>query len=676
MKGPRSLSFLNTVGPMTENADPDACDLFVSYAHADDADGCVTALVDLIQRAYTRLRNAPLAIFFDREAIRSMQDWEERILVGLRGSKAMLAVVSPAYLESTFCRREWEIFRKHEAELPLPALGIAPVYLVTAPKLEDEATAENDAWLADIRRRQYVDLRPFRDAGPGALEGNTARALVNRIADRINLVERCRLSPSTIPPHNPNFVGRSEELRRLHHTLACGHVGAVAGVQGIGGIGKSALAFEYAFRYTLDYPGGRFLVPAAGAGDLRIPIIQLAPHCGVTLTEADDRNPDRAFAKVRAALERGPRVLLVVDNVDDPGLVTPEQRARCLPGGDRVHVLITTRLEPRSLRGVDCLPLETAIEGAGAVELLERHRPIADPAQREAAGAICRRLGGHAWAVEVVAVYLQENPEVSYAGYLAWLEEKGLGAIEGAGADELVRLSRHPQTLLRPLLEPTLEKLAPAESLVLEYAAFLPPDRVVLPWLRHLAAAEHGDLAGPGDPGRPCPWDRLLRRLDGLRLLVRGDDPRLARVHRLVQDCARARLADDIASQRHEALLRHALEQARFLWEGAWVRRENRWEIEPLREYAERLMEAEDPGGAALADSVATPLRALGRFAECRQLRRRAVEIGEKAYEPDHPTLATSYNRRDTLGPDHPHTQASQRWLAEHDPEFRPDDAP
>ena len=76
-------------------------DLFVSYAHVDDAGGQVEALVQAIQEEHGRFTPTPLQVFFDHQAIGSMQDWEHRILRGLRESGVMLAVLSPAYFAAT-----------------------------------------------------------------------------------------------------------------------------------------------------------------------------------------------------------------------------------------------------------------------------------------------------------------------------------------------------------------------------------------------------------------------------------------------------------------------------------------------------------------------------------------------------------------------------------------------
>jgi hypothetical protein len=79
----------------------------ISYAHSDDRDGRVAALVQAIEQQYQRFAGRPLRIFFDREEIRSMDAWEQRILKGLRQFQMMVAVLSPAYLDS---RQEWKAY--------------------------------------------------------------------------------------------------------------------------------------------------------------------------------------------------------------------------------------------------------------------------------------------------------------------------------------------------------------------------------------------------------------------------------------------------------------------------------------------------------------------------------------------------------------------------------------
>ena len=128
--------------------------------------------------------------------------------------------------------------------------------------------------------------------------------------------------------------------------------------------------------------------------------------------------------------------------------------------------------------------------------------------------------------MEVAAVFLRETPEVQYPGFQARLEQEGIGAVEGAGEEGGVQLSRHPETMVSRLLAPTLEGLSEAEALAVQYAAVLPPDAVAVPWLRALVTAERPGIIPEKKPGVPDAWANVVRRLRGLRLLTEGEPPK------------------------------------------------------------------------------------------------------------------------------------------------------
>jgi hypothetical protein len=118
-----------------EGERPGPYDLFISYAHADDDQGTVTVLVDEIKARQRRIDGQPMRIFFDREGIRDMDDWEMRILTKLRESRVMIAMLSPAYFGSKYCRKEWEWFADHETESAVTGEAIAPIYTISVPGL-------------------------------------------------------------------------------------------------------------------------------------------------------------------------------------------------------------------------------------------------------------------------------------------------------------------------------------------------------------------------------------------------------------------------------------------------------------------------------------------------------------------------------------------------------------
>src|SRR5271170_1395648 len=146
-------------------------DLFISYSRKDNELGRITELKAQVEADYLNFSGEPLKCFFDVTEIGSMDDWRQRILEGLRDSHLLLLVLSPSYLDSPYC--EWEIieFLKYEYSHSVGGQGVTPVYFVDIPGMDDpEFEQRAAAWVARIRRRNQVDLRPWFDEGAEALK--------------------------------------------------------------------------------------------------------------------------------------------------------------------------------------------------------------------------------------------------------------------------------------------------------------------------------------------------------------------------------------------------------------------------------------------------------------------------------------------------------------------------
>ena len=165
---------------------PSRYDLFISYAHADDTGGTISALVEEIKVRQQRIDGQPMRIFFDREGIQGMDDWELRILTALRQSRVMIAVLSPAYFESDYCRKEWAWFVDRETERAMTGEAIAPVYTLTVDDFEPSPEAIPDDWPRNLKRRQYLDARPWWDEGAASkkAEATTPSTTTMRRGDR------------------------------------------------------------------------------------------------------------------------------------------------------------------------------------------------------------------------------------------------------------------------------------------------------------------------------------------------------------------------------------------------------------------------------------------------------------------------------------------------------------
>src|SRR5260370_28437428 len=113
-------------------------DLFISYSRRDNEQGRVTELVERIRRDFEIVAGRPLRVFFDHEDIEAMNDWQNRILDGLRESRLLLVLVSPNYLKDEYCEWEFTEYLNLEAARSFIGEGIAPVYCIEVPGWDDK----------------------------------------------------------------------------------------------------------------------------------------------------------------------------------------------------------------------------------------------------------------------------------------------------------------------------------------------------------------------------------------------------------------------------------------------------------------------------------------------------------------------------------------------------------
>ncbi|MFM7926808.1 MAG: hypothetical protein ACKO9Q_03765, partial [Pirellula sp.] len=224
-------------------------------------------------------------------------------------------------------------------------------------------------------------------------------------------------------------------------------------------------------------------------------------------------------------------------NVSEPSLLWPDETSRVTKLSSDLHLLATTRLP--EIDGIKTLKLQE-LKPDDALALLEKFRAFENENEREAAAEIVHRLGGFALAIELVAARLQVKKSLTYAGVL---QSIGIDSLDTYAKDSLVVLRRHNhEKRLEEILLPTLKELSPEALSVLHDAAFLPPDRIVLPWLRELAVARFPSLGQLGPDGED-PWVELILHLARLSLLggvfTTSEIPKTARLHRLVGDFLR-----------------------------------------------------------------------------------------------------------------------------------------
>lgn len=487
---------------------------------------------------------------------------------------------------------------------------------------------------------------------------------------------------------NPLFVGRADDLRELAKALQVERTTAmaqVASVTGIGGVGKTQLAAEFAHRYGQCFRGGVFWLSFANGELVPAEFARCGgpEHLGLWTIEGA---PDFAtqVAMVRKTFAEPVPRLLIFDNCEEEELLA-EWRPKS--GGSRV--LVTSRRAEFSPHlGMRTFPLDVLprAESLMLLRSLMRGEPseVADEATLD---AICAELGALPLALHLAGSFLARYcTVVTPAAYLAQLRSPALlehPSLQGRGAEN----------------SPTNHDLHVGKTFALSWDRLDPASRV------DAMACDQLQRAACLASGEPIPHallmatlsvpegdlDATLTRADAARRLLDlglldESSPGTYRIHRLVAAFTRQTSGDHTAA--HVAVEQTLLYQARRVNASGYPTRLLPWQPH-LREVTDTAREREDEQAADLCTALAYHLGEIGAPRPARPYSERALVIREKLLGPEHPDTAASLNNlaevlqdqgalaearplyeralaicEKQLGPEHPHTATSLNNLA------------
>jgi tetratricopeptide (TPR) repeat protein len=217
-----------------------------------------------------------------------------------------------------------------------------------------------------------------------------------------------------VPPRNKNFTGREDLLRQLRAGVAADVTAVVPhALHGLGGVGKTQLAIEYAWRFQSDYDVV-WWIPADQPVLVRASLAGLAPRLG--LPPATATGIEDAATAVLDSLRRGDpydRWLLIFDNADQP-----EEINDIIPRGPG-HVLITSR-NHRWEAVVDTV-FVNVFDRAESVAFLSKR--VSDAISDPDATQLAEELGDLPLALEQAGA-LQAETGMSVEEYLRLLKEQ------------------------------------------------------------------------------------------------------------------------------------------------------------------------------------------------------------------------------------------------------------
>jgi transcriptional regulator with XRE-family HTH domain len=347
---------------------------------------------------------------------------------------------------------------------------------------------------------------------------------------------------------NPFFTGREEVLEYMHKMLHTGSTSALEQVQalsGLGGIGKTQTAAEYAHRYRNEYQAVLW-VQAETRDVLRLEFARLAAL--LNLSGKDQQDQDRMVEEVKHWLNDHYDWLLILDNMEDLSILND-----FIPPGSKGSVLLTTRTQS-TRTFAHRINLEQMEPDEGALLLLRRAVRIecdapleaAPAADRSAAREISRIMGGLPLALDQAGAYIEETA-CSLWDYLERYQRRRPTLLDLRDFRGGVSTT-HPESVTATFTHTfeLVERMNPAAADLLRLCAFLHPDTIPEAMLTE-GASDLGPFLQPV-AADPFMFDATIAALRTYSLLRRNPGTKTLTLHCLVQAVLRDSM--DVETQR------------------------------------------------------------------------------------------------------------------------------
>lgn len=431
-----------------------------------------------------------------------------------------------------------------------------------------------------------------------------------------------------VPPRNKNFTGRKDILEQLRRG-ASSKITAVlpedplpTALRGLGGVGKTAIAIEYAYLYRSDYDIV-WWIPSEQLPLVRSSLAALAGRLG--LQEAMASGIEGATAAVLDALRRGQpyhRWLLIFDNADQP-----EDFRDYIPHGPG-DVLITSR-NPAWQATIDTVQVDV-FSRLESTEFLSKRVPSVSQAD---ADRLAEKLGDLPLALDQAGAMLAETG-MPVDEYVTLLDEK-ITQIMAEG-----RSAEYPTSVTAAWtlsVNKVRQQLPQAQDL-LRCCAFFGPDPIPRDVFRRGTQATGtrvSDLMAD-----PILLARAIRELGRFALVTIGG--RAITVHRLVQALLRGELNEAEQDQyRHDV---HAILAAAAPSDPADDRQWARYhELLPhVTSEATEMARSRDPAVREFVLNMMRYLYLSGDVASCLTLTKRCIDQWTADSGPEDSSVLTA----------------------------------
>ena len=355
-------------------------------------------------------------------------EWEEEIEQKLAQADIILLLISADFIASKFCYENemTKALKRHDAKeaVVIPIIlracdwKIAPFQKLKSLPNDGKAV---QSW-GDIDEA-------FTDITEG----------IKKVAVKRKSVKLTNDKTFDVPfSENLLFKGRETELQTLRERLTSGGKAAVTqAIRGLGGIGKTQLAVQYAYQYQDEYEhvfwvqlSNELSEDEEGAlpedTEPTLPVTNsYVENCQKLRVPFDETQPQTAVLAFKRWMEQNFNWLLIFDNADDPKILKP-----FLPQQSQGHILLTSRAHSFASLGilkpieVETLPLDKATEF-----LIDRVARELEESEQEFAAELAKEIDGLPLALEQAGAYIHEK-SINFERYLNNYRQSKLELLE------------------------------------------------------------------------------------------------------------------------------------------------------------------------------------------------------------------------------------------------------
>jgi tetratricopeptide (TPR) repeat protein len=445
----------------------------------------------------------------------------------------------------------------------------------------------------------------------------------------------------TVPySRNPFFTGRERLLALLHDNLTTSKAAALTQAQaisGLGGIGKTQTAVEYAYRYREEY---RFVL-WANATTHETLIADFVTLAGVLdLPEKNEQDQNITVAAVKRWLAQHDGWLLILDNADDLAMARDYILPDC-----KGHILLTTRAQAAGAMA-NSIEVEKMDKEEGALFLLRRAKVLSADASldlvpevdRRNAETIVSEMDGLPLALDQAGAYIEETG-CGVATYLDIYRKRRAELLRRRGGLKPDYPLPVASTWSLSFQKVEAANLAAAD--LLRLCAFLAPDAIP----EEIITAGESDLSQNLQSlvEDPLKLPDAIGELRKYSLVRRNPDQELT-IHHLVQAVLKASMDDETPRAWAERAVRAVNSAFPYVKVATWPQCKRYLPhaqacAELVSEY-----EFEFPEAARLLNQAASYLFDHALYVQAEPLYQRTLAIREKLLGPEHPDTATSLN--------------------------------